>query len=98
PRVRPAVPYTTRFRSVDRHGLDDGAVGQLEVQVAQLAVDANDDDVLARAEQVRARRARSHLGRFAVDGQGDLLGHEGAPGCSWRSEEHTSELQSRENL
>ena len=60
---------------VDGHGLDDGAVGQRQVQVAQLAVDADDDDVAPGGVQVGTRRPRLHRGRDPVDGEGDELGH-----------------------
>ena len=46
-----------------------------EVQVAQLAVDADDDDVTPGGVQVGTRRPRLHRGRDPVDGEGDELGH-----------------------
>src|SRR5690606_41072287 len=89
-------PYTTLFRS-------DGPAG-LAVAVGALAVqpDAALVGVLEPAEQVQQRRL-ARAGRAgdrdelaAVHGQVHTA--HGVRGGALRSEEHTSELQSRENL
>ena len=54
--------------------LDRGVLGQRLVQVLQLAVDAGDNDVAALKKQFRAGSPGSHLGLFAIDEKGDLLG------------------------
>ena len=69
------------LRVLSGDGLDGRAVRDLAEQVAQFTVDAHDEDGLVAAEQVRARRALLDLAWFAVDGQGDVLGHGCAP-CS----------------
>ena len=51
-----------------------GALGQRLVQVLQLAVDAGHNDVAALKEEFRAGGPGSHLGLFAIDDEGDLLG------------------------
>jgi len=56
------------------HGLDRGVLRQRLVQVPQLAVDAGHNDVAALKKEFRAGGPGSHLGLFAIDEKGDLLG------------------------
>src|SRR3712207_7489431 len=67
-------PYTTLFRSQDRHGREQDAVG-------------------VATARVEAKRRGDGTCRCAAEERGDELreGHQ-------RSEEHTSELQSRQYL
>ena len=51
-----------------------GVLGQRLVQVLQLAVDAGHNNVAALKEEFRAGGPGSHLGFFAIDEKGDLLG------------------------
>ena len=59
---------------VDGDGLDRGAFGKGLVQVLQFAVDTGHNDVAALKKEFRAGGPGSHLGLFAVDEKGDLLG------------------------
>jgi hypothetical protein len=61
-------------RGIDGDGLDRGVLGQRLVQVLQLAVDAGHNDVAALKKEFRAGGPGSHLGLFAIDEKGDLLG------------------------
>ncbi|CAH0327572.1 hypothetical protein SRABI128_06239 [Microbacterium sp. Bi128] len=61
-------------RGINGDGLDIGVLGKGLVQVLQLAVDAGHNDVAALKEEFRAGGPGSHLGLFAVDEKGDLLG------------------------
>src|SRR5690606_39919146 len=95
--VRPprsvASPYTTLFRS-------DAAHGVLQLRVGE--------DHLRRLAAELQRQALERVGRRLGDGaagglaagEGDLVdaGIRGQRRARLRSEEHTSELQSRENL
>ncbi len=73
--VRGRVPQDGEaVRGVDRHGLDHLAVGHRQVQVAQLAVDADDDDLATLGEQVRRGGPRPDRDLDAVDGEGEGLG------------------------
>src|SRR5690606_41671272 len=83
PPCPPLFPYTTLFRSVAHVRLDGVAEG-----VAQVQGGAN-----ARLALVGADHARLG-GAGALDG----LAQRGVIQPAQRSEEHTSELQSRENL
>ena len=74
--VRRRVPqHGQAVGLVDGHGLHDGAGGQRQVEVTQLAVHADDQDVAPGGVQVGTRRPRLHRGRDPVDGEGDELGH-----------------------
>src|SRR3546814_2392927 len=79
------VPYTTLFRSeaadVDEAAADDAEAGH--------ALERARDIALARARNVGRREHRHNLGRRADD-----IGGEAAGDDDFRSEEHTSELQS----
>src|SRR5690606_39490516 len=92
PTRTPLVPYTTLFRSVIDDGAHRGRVRRVEVRTDHL-------DALAR------ERSHRLVGRPAVRGErhlrtcgGEVLHHPEADADTSRSEEHTSELQSRENL
>ena len=61
-------------RGINGDGLDIGVLGKGLVQVLQLAVNAGHNDVAALKEEFRAGGPGSHLGLFAVDEKGDLLG------------------------
>src|SRR5436309_8779713 len=77
-------PYTTLFRS----RLIDGTG----------AAPVDDSVVLVQGERIRAAGAR---GTVHVPGDAEVVDAKGkvlTPGLVDRSEEHTSELQSRENL
>src|SRR3712207_8266266 len=82
----PLFPYPTLFRSRDTHLLQDG-VG-VAVHVAVAVIEADDAQVLAR------RAAPGHHVQ-RVPHRGELVTRRGHP---LRSEEHTSELQSRQYL
>src|SRR5690606_41585284 len=97
PRSSTLFPYTTLFRSFDR------AMGVVEHRPARRLVDAaalhadetvldqvEAADAVGAAQLVEPRQQRGGRERHAVDGDGIALLE--------RSEEHTSELQSRENL
>src|SRR5690606_39729874 len=95
PRSTP-LPYTTLFRSdrLQERGpdaldvADDAVVGDLEDGRVGVLVHGHDHLRAVHAREVlhRARDAERHV----------ELGRDGLAGL--RSEEHTSELQSRENL
>ncbi len=62
-------------RGVDGDPVHRGILRQRLVQVGQLAINADDDDVAAVAEQLGAGGPSRHRGRFAVDVKGDLRIH-----------------------
>src|SRR5690606_40984001 len=77
-------PYTTLFRSFDTLvGLEQQLLGQTATVIGDQVVEAH-----AGHGQTFAQAPRRH-----IQAAGDLLQRH-----STRSEEHTSELQSRENL
>src|SRR5690606_41666868 len=82
----PRFPYTTLFRSCARRPLQRGGIMRrlwlVLVLLSTACADEIPEDVSAGMEAARAARQ--------MDGSG-------APDLA-RSEEHTSELQSRENL
>src|SRR5690349_22106616 len=85
PPISTLFPYTTLFRS-------EGS--RVEV------VDDRDPADLFGAEdrQVVRRNAEDEAGRGADGADPGRFGQDGAPELSSRSEEHTSELQSRRDL
>src|SRR5690606_41859405 len=87
----PLFPYTTLFRS---HV--DGAVGLERVVAGQSRLGVL---VLAREHAERVAVVEVNRDRLAVENDPGLrLGGDALLGRGQRSEEHTSELQSRENL
>jgi hypothetical protein len=66
--------HVQAVRGIDGDALDLGAVGQLLVQVLKFAVDSGNNDVAALKEEFRTGCPGSHLGLFAIDDEGDLLG------------------------
>src|SRR5690606_39584442 len=78
-------PYTTLFRSP-----------RPDARLRQAALRAPARPQRLRADRLRARRAARLLARPQADRERRPRRHSGAPRP--RSEEHTSELQSRENL
>src|SRR5690606_41622844 len=83
----PLFPYTTLFRSRLGHRRWGGVSPRL---VHPLGVEPDSDPVLRL-------QGADQLGR-GERGETLLVGHQGRPYGEGRSEEHTSELQSRENL
>src|SRR5690606_42009995 len=87
----PVFPYTTLFRSDHAEVGEDAALEHVLLAVEHLDLLALGDlgaDARLRVEPGNACPARTHpLGKRALRAELDL-----------RSEEHTSELQSRENL
>src|SRR5690606_41618277 len=84
------LPYPTLFRSAPRHQVGVGCDGRGQVAL-------EDGQVPHHLEQIGGARVGQQLGTHrdaAGVGAGQLVDHEPPP----RSEEHTSELQSRENL
>src|SRR3989449_3391322 len=84
-------PYTTLFRS-GRAGAD-----RLD-HVAQAFLDALGDLDLALAREQLDRAHLAHVHAHRVGGAAELGIHRGERGLGLRSEEHTSELQSRLHL
>ncbi len=62
------------IRGIDGDAFDVGALRQFLVQVLQLAVDAGHNNFAALKEEFRTGCPGSHLGLFAIDDEGDLLG------------------------
>src|SRR5690606_41838983 len=86
-------PYTTLFRSIQRRVDRRGKQGlDLVEEKASIAVGARDQ---RRARLVRDRERPPDLGLGAVD---QCRKRSLIESGQHRSEEHTSELQSRENL
>jgi hypothetical protein len=61
-------------RGIDGDTFDVRAFGERLVQVFEFAVNAGYNDVAALKEEFRAGGPGSHLGLFAVNDEGDLLG------------------------
>jgi hypothetical protein len=61
-------------RGIDGDAFDVRALGERLVQVFQFAIYTGNNDVAALKEEFRAGGPGSHLGLFAVDDEGDLLG------------------------
>src|SRR5207253_5746803 len=98
--LRPApivtlFPYTTLFRSDD--GAEGGMVGlQAGAEMAHEVLDLVDRDGIAHAGVDAAALLQ---GDAAVDAdQFAVHVEKGTAAVAWRSEEHTSELQSRGHL
>src|SRR5690606_39890884 len=87
PQASPLFPYTTLFRSWE--------AGQRGAHLVQAFLDALGDGDLAFAGQELDRAHLAHVHAHRVGGAAALAIERGQGG---RSEEHTSELQSRENL
>src|SRR3712207_7433660 len=82
-------PYTTLFRSEGEAGVnlvDDG--GAVVLDAEHVAVVEDEDPVLAHPERLRQVGVGPLVARLAVDRREEAR----------RSEEHTSELQSRQYL
>src|SRR5690606_42027885 len=80
-------PYTTLFRSVQMHGMMPGGLVD-ETQHIGAAARAGEHGFVHMSGR-----------RHTVDRPDQTVAHQGAHvGLAPRSEEHTSELQSRENL
>src|SRR5690606_40612986 len=91
PSTSTLFPYTTLFRSADtRYGIDDLLVGA--------AVAGNQAVVRAYVALVIAQRVAPAVGDLTTGGLQQRMGRAEVPFFAARSEEHTSELQSRENL
>src|SRR5690606_39821302 len=86
-------PYTTLFRSILFRLLPRSELDRLTVQEVQLAFHHESGDL--HCVQTFHRARHDFLSQLAVD---VLYSHYGLHGIQLRSEEHTSELQSRENL
>src|SRR5690606_40423752 len=95
PRVPPLRPYTTLFRS-DSHSFVPGVVGDPAPVVQEVsriaAIWAVEGALLLGIATVLLFAFRPVMASFA-EGSRNAIG-----GALLRSEEHTSELQSRENL
>src|SRR5690606_42008809 len=91
-------PYTTLFRSV----FGERSCGDLQRQRKPLLAEAHrhrDGRDVGHAERVGADAAQEHLAAHVLLARHGLAGRlDEARGIEARSEEHTSELQSRENL
>jgi hypothetical protein len=61
-------------RGIDGDAFDVGTFRKLLVKVLQLAVDAGYNNITALKEEFRTGCPGSHLGLFAIDEKGDLLG------------------------
>jgi hypothetical protein len=61
-------------RGVNGDAFDDGTFRKGLVQVFKFAVHTGYDDGAALKEEFRAGGPGSHLGLFAIDDEGDLLG------------------------
>src|SRR5690606_41981688 len=83
-------PYTTLFRSVIKHGFDGAAVGDL--------LEPFGFDDLVGIAFTFGHGLEHHLGDLAGNGVVLDTQNHAAQLAGARSEEHTSELQSRENL
>src|SRR5207302_11476178 len=97
PPRHPLFPYTTLFRSLMARGTlahtgEHGAVGRAYLQQPDLMQKLLAAPALQLVPQlVRAQRERNVIGMLVIRLADD-------PRAAVRSEEHTSELQSRENL
>src|SRR5690606_40562234 len=90
-------PYTTLFRSVVAQ-LAQHALGAAGLDLAEVAA-LHGGDGEAGGDDVELGAAALQHGEVAVDQQRvGLVAHHLGEGLEDRSEEHTSELQSRENL
>src|SRR5690606_40721413 len=91
------LPYPTRFRSVAEVA---DPPGEPAAEVVGREVGAAEEPHRQPAQRREAGRARQRVGKTEVDPSGWALLGQAAPvhGPAARSEEHTSELQSRENL
>jgi hypothetical protein len=66
--------YVKAVGRVNGDAFDVGAFRELLVKVLQLAVDAGYNNITALKEEFRTGCPGSHLGLFAIDEKGDLLG------------------------
>src|SRR5690606_41797837 len=93
PPTSPLLPYTTLFRSPHSAGNS----GTVALQLRDARTKAEVRVHLLERGRVTERRELSRESRVQGDVVGDVPVRENQ-GVSLRSEEHTSELQSRENL
>src|SRR5690606_41580986 len=97
PSVRPPFPYTTLFRSED---LADNARALVAAGKGILAIDESGPTIARRFADVglpNSEANRRAYRELLITAPG-LAGSISGVALSDRSEEHTSELQSRENL
>src|SRR5699024_11690383 len=77
-----------------RAGMPSGSLAETSAQVSRLA----QDNLLPLCEEVEAESREAAEDRAERDAEADRPGAEPEPGAERRSEEHTSELQSRFEL
>src|SRR5690606_41350971 len=97
--LTPAVfPYTTLFRSRDIVAFDPADHRSEDAgEMGATGPDAEEDEVVSAAVTLEDLVGDSPDDALAVVGV-EHPGRRPGGGCPHRSEEHTSELQSRENL
>src|SRR5690606_39742563 len=97
--TRPTLfPYTTLFRSdTNLPGVGGGAVGDGTTNSASVGLNLTIPIYQGGRVSAQVRQSKESLGqaRIEVDVARDSVRR--AVTAAWRSEEHTSELQSREN-
>jgi hypothetical protein len=62
------------IRGIDGDALDVCTLGEDLVKVLEYTIDTGYNDVAALEEEFRAGSPFRHLGLFAIDDEGDLLG------------------------
>src|SRR5207302_11354306 len=95
PPTAPLFPYTTLFRS---SSVPDPRCWQYEVCAARSLISCSGSDRDRRKCGRALRRAEFRLAISPEPGQGSGVPDHGPELGGARTEEHTSELQSRENL
>src|SRR5690606_40719619 len=98
PRTAALLPYPTLFRSPALAGAHAATRHQFRLAQVGIAGQRRQADVLAAADQ---GVGRGQPAQRIIEGEaaGQGIGESARARASWqRSEEHTSELQSRENL
>ncbi len=66
--------YVQPVGGINGDAFDVGAFRKFLVQVLQFAIDAGNNNITALKEEFRTGCPGSHLGLFAIDEKGDLLG------------------------
>src|SRR5437588_5659617 len=93
PRTSPLFPYTTLFRSPALR-----SVGRVQRDHATRVAGKIDVPASAGDRRLESRSAREHVAPRLVAGDYGARGQIAAGNEAWRSEEHTSELQSHSDL
>src|SRR5690606_42004102 len=94
----PLLPYATLFRSLSTHATATQRAGSSTCPLRVASLSTDPIEVIRVRVSDRRREDTRHFVRMGLASCFDDFCDQGLLGVQHRSEEHTSELQSRENL